>query len=59
MDDETTDVVASYERHSALSSQSNRVHIEEKGLPIVEELLATLIYIIAIHRRRAAVSGMS
>ncbi|KAL1754870.1 hypothetical protein FB107DRAFT_214822 [Schizophyllum commune] len=35
VDDETKDVVASYERHSALSSQSNKVHIEEKGLPIL------------------------
>ncbi|KAL1681043.1 hypothetical protein EV122DRAFT_206474 [Schizophyllum commune] len=35
VDDETKEVIASYERHSALSSQSNKVHIEEKGLPIL------------------------
>ncbi|KAI4525709.1 hypothetical protein K525DRAFT_265778 [Schizophyllum commune Loenen D] len=54
VDEETKEVIASYERHSALSSQSNKVHIEEKGLPIVEELLAALIYMISIHQRRAA-----
>ncbi|KAL1666279.1 hypothetical protein GGF50DRAFT_125795 [Schizophyllum commune] len=34
VDEETKEVIASYERHSALSSQSSKVHIEEKGLPI-------------------------
>ena len=45
-------MIAFFERHFFLSSKPNKVHISQKGLPIIDEILATLIYMVAIQRRR-------
>ena len=52
VDDKTKEVIAFFERHFFLSSKPNKVHISQKGLPIIDEILATLIYMVAIQRRR-------
>ncbi|KAL1746490.1 hypothetical protein HDZ31DRAFT_34105 [Schizophyllum fasciatum] len=52
VDDSTKEVIAYFERHFFLSSKTNKVHISNQGLPVLEEILATLIFMVAFQRRR-------
>ncbi|KAI5826308.1 hypothetical protein K523DRAFT_394886 [Schizophyllum commune Tattone D] len=55
VDEETKEVIASYERHSALSSQSNKVHIEEKSVACREAGMRTCVTLCpAVSRRDCA-----
>ncbi|TRM57155.1 hypothetical protein BD626DRAFT_465455 [Schizophyllum amplum] len=52
VDDETKQIVAFFERHNVLSSKASKVHVNPQGLPILDEIIATLVYMVRVQRRR-------
>ncbi|TRM57770.1 hypothetical protein BD626DRAFT_550921 [Schizophyllum amplum] len=52
VDDETKQIVAFFERHNVLSSKASKIHVNPQGLPILDEIIATLVYMVRVQRRR-------